>query len=147
VHLVGFTIEIYYDARSYIRQICVYLLCIYFIAIFKRAALCAVLEILFRTSLNVAHMQQSKIKNAECLCEGKGLPVTCYEVREVHKYPFLISSTDGGRWSTPRLTRFTPWKKTPRPIVQEVVWAAGTVWTVTTNLAPYRGSNPGPSSL
>ena len=54
MHLVGFTIEIYYDARSYKRQICVYLFCIYFIAIFKRAALCQVLEILFRTSLDMA---------------------------------------------------------------------------------------------
>ena len=40
-----------------------------------------------------------------------------------------------------------PLKKAPIPIVQEVVWAAGTVWTVTPNLALYRGSNPGPSSL
>jgi len=38
-------------------------------------------------------------------------------------------------------------EKGPIPIVHEVVWAAGTVWTVTANLAPYWGSNPGPSNL
>jgi hypothetical protein len=40
-----------------------------------------------------------------------------------------------------------PLEKVPIPIVQEVGWAAGTVWTLTANLAPYRCSNPGPSSI
>jgi hypothetical protein len=28
------------------------------------------------------------------------------------------------------------WERTPVPIVEEVVWAAGLVWTVTENVAP-----------
>ena len=34
---------------------------------------------------------------------------------------------DGGGWSTPRPSRFTP-RKDPVPIVQEAGWAPGPVW-------------------
>jgi len=97
MHLVGFSIEMHYDARSYKRQICVYLVCVYFIDIFKRAALCQVLEILFRTSLNMAHMQQSNIESDECLCKGKGLPITCYEVREGYRYTYSCTRSQSRR--------------------------------------------------
>jgi len=36
--------------------------------------------------------------------------------------------------------------KDPVPIVQEVGWAPGPVWTVTDNLDPHLDSIPGPSS-
>ena len=45
--------------------------------------------------------------------------------------------------STPR-THFTPGKD-PVPIVQEVVWAPGQVWTGGES-RPYREFDPGPSS-
>jgi hypothetical protein len=40
-----------------------------------------------------------------------------------------------GGWSTPRPGRFTP-EKDPVPIIQEVVWAPGPVWTGAENLEP-----------
>ena len=45
------------------------------------------------------------------------------------------------------VTLFTP-AKDPDPIVQEVGWAPGPVWTGVENLAPHRhrDSIPGPSS-
>ena len=52
-------------------------------------------------------------------------------------YSSTLSSTsalDGGGWSTPSSSRFTP-RKDPVPIVQEVGWAPGTVWTGAENLA------------
>ena len=36
--------------------------------------------------------------------------------------------------------------KDPVPIVQEVGWVSGPVWTSAENLAPHRYSIPGPSS-
>jgi hypothetical protein len=66
-----------------------------------------------------------------------------------------------GGWSAPRPGRFTPGKD-PVPIVQEVGWAPGPVWTGAENLAPtgirspdrparreslYRLSYPGPLSF
>ena len=47
----------------------------------------------------------------------------------------LTSALDGGGWSTPRTGRFTPGKDTV-PIVYEVGWAPGPVWTGAENLAP-----------
>jgi hypothetical protein len=42
---------------------------------------------------------------------------------------------EGGGWSAPRSSRFTPGKG-PVPIVQEAGWAPGQVWTCAKNLAP-----------
>jgi hypothetical protein len=42
---------------------------------------------------------------------------------------------EGGGWSASRPVRFTPGKD-PLPIVQEVGWAPGPVWTCAKNLAP-----------
>jgi hypothetical protein len=42
---------------------------------------------------------------------------------------------DGVGWSTPRPGRFTP-EKYPVPIVEDVGWDSGPVWTVAENLAP-----------
>ena len=73
-------------------------------------------------------------------------------VRRAHKgsrgiaLPFLDHGTRRG-WGvsvTPR-PLFTLWKD-PALIVQEAVWAPGTVWTGGENLAPHRDSIPGPSS-
>ena len=47
------------------------------------------------------------------------------------RYSSIISLTlvlDEGGWSTPRPGRFTPGND-PVPIVQEVGWAPGPVWT------------------
>ena len=38
-------------------------------------------------------------------------------------------------------------RKDPVPIIQEVGWAPGSVWTGAENFARHRDSNPGPSSL
>jgi len=72
----------------------------------------------------------------------------------------LTSALDGDGWSTPRLGRFSAGKD-PVPIVQEVGWASGPVWTGAENLAysgirspdrlarsesQYRLSYPGPPS-
>jgi hypothetical protein len=48
---------------------------------------------------------------------------------------FLTSALEGGGWSAPRPGPFTPGKD-PVPIVQEVGWAPGPVWTNVKNLAP-----------
>jgi hypothetical protein len=50
-------------------------------------------------------------------------------------YPFVTPALEGGGWSAPLPGRFTPWKD-PVPIVQEVRWAPGPVWTCAKNLAP-----------
>jgi hypothetical protein len=42
--------------------------------------------------------------------------------------PSLTSALDGGRWSTPHPSRFTPGKD-PVPIVQEAGWAPEAVWS------------------
>jgi hypothetical protein len=46
----------------------------------------------------------------------------------------LTSALDGGGWSTPSPARFTPGRD-PVPLVQEVGWAPGPVWTDADNLA------------
>jgi hypothetical protein len=51
---------------------------------------------------------------------------------------------EGGQRHAP--ATFTSEKRDPVPTVQEVGWDPGPVWTGTKNLAPHRGSNPGPSS-
>jgi len=48
---------------------------------------------------------------------------------------FLNLGARWGGWSTPRPGRFTL-KKYPVPIVLEVAWAPGAVWTGAENLAP-----------
>jgi hypothetical protein len=50
-------------------------------------------------------------------------------------YSLSTSALGGGGWSAPRPGRFTPGKD-PVPIVQEVGWALGPVWTCAKNLAP-----------
>ena len=50
------------------------------------------------------------------------------------------SALDEGGWSTPRPGRFTPGKD-PVPIVQEVGWAPGPVWTVA-KISPPPGFDP-----
>ena len=82
--------------------------------------------------------------------KGKDLPRTGHEgpqVEQMHSSTLpSTSALDGGWWSTPRPGRFTPGKD-PVPIVQEVGWAPGPVWTGAENLAPHRDSISGPSSL
>jgi len=43
-----------------------------------------------------------------------------YNEVEAHLHPFLTSALD---------TRFTPWKRTPVPVLQKICWAAQPVWT------------------
>ena len=45
------------------------------------------------------------------------------------------SALDEGGWSTPRPGCFSPGKD-PVPILEEVGWAPGPVWTSAENLAP-----------
>jgi hypothetical protein len=47
----------------------------------------------------------------------------------------VSSALGGDGWSAPRPVRFTPGKD-PVPIVQEVGWAPGPVWTGAENLPP-----------
>jgi hypothetical protein len=47
----------------------------------------------------------------------------------------VCSALEGGGWSAPRPSRFTPGTD-PVPIVQEAGWAPGPVWTWAKNLAP-----------
>ena len=69
----------------------------------------------------------------------KGHPITGQEGPEGEQmYSFtlpLTSALDGGRWSRPRPSRFTPGRDTV-PTVQEAGWATGPVWTGTENIAP-----------
>jgi hypothetical protein len=58
---------------------------------------------------------------------------------------FLDPGARRGWGSPPRPDRFTPGKHQV-PIIQEVGWAPGPVWTCMKNLAPHRDSIPGPSS-
>jgi hypothetical protein len=46
--------------------------------------------------------------------------------------PFVTSTLEGGGWSAPHPGRFTPGKDKV-PIVQEVGWAPGLVWTCANN--------------
>jgi hypothetical protein len=55
--------------------------------------------------------------------------------------PSLTSALDGGGWSTPRPSPFTP-EKDPVPIVQETVWVLGSVWTAAKNLFPTEIRSP-----
>jgi hypothetical protein len=48
---------------------------------------------------------------------------------------FLTSVLEGGVWSAPCPSRFTPGKD-PVPIVQEAGWTPGPVWTCAKNLIP-----------
>ena len=48
----------------------------------------------------------------------------------------LTSALDGGGWPMSSPGRFTPGKEDPVPIVQEVRWVPGPVWTGAENLAP-----------
>ena len=50
-------------------------------------------------------------------------------------YSFFNLGTRRGRWPTPRPGRFTPGND-PVPIVLEVRWAPGPVWTGAENLSP-----------
>jgi hypothetical protein len=51
--------------------------------------------------------------------------------------PFRDLGARRGEWSASRPGRFTPGKD-PVPIVQEVGWASGPVWTGAKNLAPHQ---------
>jgi hypothetical protein len=48
----------------------------------------------------------------------------------------LTSALYLGRCSTPCPSQFTPRKETQYPLVQEVEWAPGLVWTSAENVAP-----------
>jgi hypothetical protein len=50
-------------------------------------------------------------------------------------YPFLTSAQKGGGWLAPRPGHFSHGKDR-LPIVQDVGWAPGPVWTCANNLAP-----------
>ena len=71
--------------------------------------------------------------------KGKGHPRTGHEGPEGEQiYSSTLPSTsalDGGGWSAPRPGRFTAGKD-PLPIVQEVGWVLGPLWTGAENLAP-----------
>ena len=54
---------------------------------------------------------------------------------------YFTSALDGGVWSTPCPSHFTP-RKDPVPIVQEAGWDRGSVWTVAENLATTRIRSP-----
>jgi hypothetical protein len=54
---------------------------------------------------------------------------------EVQLHSFSTSALGRGGWSAPRPGRFTP-AKDPVPIVQEIGWAPGPVWTCAKNLDP-----------
>jgi hypothetical protein len=56
----------------------------------------------------------------------------------------LTSALGGGEWSTPRPSRFTH-SKDPVPIVQEIGWEPGPVWTGAENFVPNRIRFPGPA--
>ena len=71
--------------------------------------------------------------------KGKGHPRTGHEGPEGEQiYSSTLPSTsalDGGGWSAPRPGRFTAGKD-PLPIVQEVGWVLGPLWTGAENLTP-----------
>ena len=71
--------------------------------------------------------------------KGQSHPVTCREGTKAEQcYSSTLSLTselDGGGWLTPRHGRFTP-RNDPVPIVYDVGWAPGPIWTVTEDLAP-----------
>jgi hypothetical protein len=71
--------------------------------------------------------------------KGKAHPRTGHEVPKLeYRYSSTLSLTsalDGGWLSTTQPGRFTPGKD-PVPIVQEVGWILGSVWTDAENLAP-----------
>jgi hypothetical protein len=62
---------------------------------------------------------------------------------DVSIHIFLTSALLGGEWSASRPGRFIPGKELPVPIVQEVGWTPGPVWTTwrSNNSWPYRDSN------
>jgi len=57
----------------------------------------------------------------------------------------MTAALEGGEWSAARPGRTLPPGKDPVPILQEVGWAQGPVWTGAENLA-HRYSIPGPPS-
>jgi len=70
--------------------------------------------------------------------KGKVHPRTCHEGPKGEKYGSTLSLTsalDGGGWSMPRPSYFTPGKD-PVPIVLEAGWAPGPACTGAENLAP-----------
>ena len=64
-------------------------------------------------------------------------PMTPWREKRYNSTLPLTSALDGGGWSMPRSSHFTP-GKSPVPIVQEVRWAPGLVWTGAENLTPTR---------
>jgi hypothetical protein len=82
--------------------------------------------------------------NCDCVMfKGKGKvdPRTFHEGPEgEQRYSStlpLISTLDGGGWSTPRLGRFSPGKDSIT-IVLEAEWVPGPAWTSAENLASHR---------
>jgi hypothetical protein len=69
---------------------------------------------------------------------GKAHPITGHQGPrgglEVYLNSFSTSALEGGGWSAPRPSRFTPGKD-PVPIVQEAGWTPGPVWTCAKNFA------------
>jgi len=59
----------------------------------------------------------------------------------------LISALDGGGWSTPYPSPFTPLEKDHVSTVQEAGWALEPVWTDRKNLASTAVGTRRPSSL
>ena len=54
----------------------------------------------------------------------------------IYSYSFFNLGARWGGWSTPRPGRFIPGERDPVPILYEVGWAPGPVWTGAENLAP-----------
>jgi hypothetical protein len=54
----------------------------------------------------------------------------------------MTKALEGGEGSASRPGRFLPPGKEPVPIVQEVGWAPGPIWTGAENLAPPPGFDP-----
>jgi hypothetical protein len=78
------------------------------------SALYADLQTLRQISLEITNLQG----------KGKGHPITDHEVPEGEQmYSFTLPSTsalEGGRCSTPRPGRFTPWKETRYPLYRRL---------------------------
>jgi hypothetical protein len=51
----------------------------------------------------------------------------------------------GGEWVTPRPSRFTPRERDSLPVVWEVGWAPGPVWTSAENLVGIGIRSPEPA--
>ena len=55
---------------------------------------------------------------------------------ELWLYSFFNLGARRGGWSTPRSRLLYPWERDPVPIVQEIEWATGPVWTSAESLTP-----------